>query len=119
MRELGTLPNADSARRLADYLRGQSIETRLDESPEGCVLWVLDEDRLPQARKELEQYLSNPSDPRYLLTAQQQAPPPPPVKNEARRVRRRGPRTEGPVVPANECRITWLLILLSVLATVL
>jgi len=65
MRQLAVLPNADAAQALADYLQTQRIETRLEQLPEGCVVWVFDEDRLPQARKELADFTANPSDPRF------------------------------------------------------
>jgi GlpG protein len=65
MRQLTTLANADEARRLADYLLTLKIETRLDQERGGWVVWVCDEDRLPQAQQELEGFTRNPSDPRY------------------------------------------------------
>lgn len=65
MRQLTTLPNADDARRLADYLLTLKIETRVDHQSEGWAVWVCDEDRLPQARQELEVFTRNPRDPRY------------------------------------------------------
>jgi GlpG protein len=65
MRQLTTLPNADDAQRLADYLLTLKIETRVDQEPEGWAVWVCDEDRLPQARQELEAFTQNPRDGRY------------------------------------------------------
>src|SRR5581483_6900626 len=65
MRELGTLPDGDAARRLADYLLTLQIETRLDEQPGGWVVWVCDEDRVPQARQEFAAFAHNPADPRF------------------------------------------------------
>jgi GlpG protein len=71
MRQLTTLPDADEARRLADYLLTLKIETRLEQEREGWVVWVCDEDRLPQAREELERFTRNPSDPRYAGVSRQ------------------------------------------------
>ena len=65
MRQLAALPNADAAQTLADYLQTLRIETHLERLPDGCAVWVLDEDRLPQARKALDDFTQNPADPRF------------------------------------------------------
>jgi GlpG protein len=65
MRQIATLPDGATARRLADYLLTLQIATRLDQEPEGWAVWVCDEDRVPQARAELAEFLRNPADPRY------------------------------------------------------
>jgi GlpG protein len=72
MRQLATLPNADAAQTLADHLQTLQIETRLEKLPDGAAVWVCDEDRMPQARKELADFTSNPADPRF-ATARQAA----------------------------------------------
>jgi GlpG protein len=69
MRQIVTLTDGVAARAFADYLLTLSIETRLDEEPEGWVVWVCDEDRVPQARAELEAFTRDPSDPRYRAAA--------------------------------------------------
>jgi GlpG protein len=115
MRELGTLPDADSARTLADFLQGRSIETRLDESPQGWVLWVLDEDKLAQARQEYEQFLSNPSDPRY-----RQASRPSPAAPKETAPREGPPRKARPAELwrlAPQSQLTISLIVCSILVT--
>jgi GlpG protein len=65
MRQLATLPAEDQARAFADYLLTLRIETRLDPEPGGWAVWVCDEDRVAEARAELEQFTRNPADPRY------------------------------------------------------
>jgi GlpG protein len=65
MRQLATLPNADEARLFADHLLTLKIETRIDQEPNGWAIWICDEDRLAQARKELDEFTRNPADPRY------------------------------------------------------
>lgn len=65
MRQLATLP-APRAESLADYLLTLRVETRLERLPEGVVVWVCDEDRLPEARKELADFESNPEAARYV-----------------------------------------------------
>jgi GlpG protein len=69
MRQLATLPAEDQARAFADYLLTLRIETRLGPEPGGWAVWVCDEDRLAQARAELEQFTRDPSDPRYARAA--------------------------------------------------
>ncbi|HTU88820.1 MAG TPA: rhomboid family intramembrane serine protease [Gemmataceae bacterium] len=65
MRQLTTLPNAADAHALADYLLTLKIDTQLEKQPEGWAIWIRDEDHVPRARQELEEYQRNPADPRY------------------------------------------------------
>jgi GlpG protein len=83
MRQIGTLTDGDAARALADYLLTLRIETQLQREAGGWAVWVCDEDRVPQARQELEAFSRNPSDPRYAEAAR-----------AAREVRRREARAE-------------------------
>ncbi len=69
MRQLATLPSADDARALADYLLTLKIDTQLEKQPEGWAIWIRDEDHVPRARQELEEFQRNPSDPRYRTVA--------------------------------------------------
>jgi GlpG protein len=70
MRQLATLPNADAAQTLADHLETLQIETHVERLPDSCAVWVCDEDRLTQARKELADFTSNPADPRFAAARQ-------------------------------------------------
>src|ERR1700689_2201221 len=65
MRSIGTLTDGAIARRLADYLLTLKIETRLEQQPEGWLVWVCDEDRVPQAREALAEFQRNPSEARF------------------------------------------------------
>jgi GlpG protein len=65
MRQIGTVPDAHAARAFADYLMTLKIEARVDHLAQGWALWVFDEDRVQQAKAELEQFLRNPNDPRF------------------------------------------------------
>lgn len=65
MRRLGTLPDRDSAAIFRDHLYGQRIEIRVEQDGSEWVLWILDEDKLPQAQAELSQFQSHPQDPQY------------------------------------------------------
>jgi GlpG protein len=64
MRQLVTLPR-DQAHLLADHLLTLNIQTQLADEPAGVAIWVRDEDNLPRARRELETFQKNPTDPRY------------------------------------------------------
>ena len=66
MRQIGTLPDAFQARALADHLLTLRIETRIEQQPEGYAFWVCDEDRVAEARRELDAFQKNPRDARYV-----------------------------------------------------
>jgi GlpG protein len=68
MRQIATLPDED-AHRLADYLLTLDIQTQLHHEGDGTSVWVCDEDRVPQARQELENFQRNPADTRYRQAA--------------------------------------------------
>ena len=71
MREIGNVPDAHNAQRLADYLLTLGIRTRVDANPAGATLWVFDEDRRDEARREFDAFNANPAEPRYEAAAQQ------------------------------------------------
>ena len=116
MRQIGTLPDEDQARRLADYLLTLDITTRLDRTGDGSwIVWVHREDRLEQARRELEQFLRDPADPMYQGVSQ-----------AARKLRQRASREERRHLrntislsggtrfrPPERCPLTFGLIALS------
>jgi len=116
MRQIATLPDADAARTLTDYLLTLRIETRLEREPDGWALWVCDEDRVPQAREELAAFTRNPQDPRYagaghtaqaLRQQESRADEAYRRRQAALRDRFRGPRRARPP-------LTFVLIALSV-----
>lgn len=65
MRQAGTLSNRDQAERLADYLLTKGIEAKVEPEGPAWALWVRDEDHLPQARQELQEFLVDPAAQRY------------------------------------------------------
>ena len=65
MRQIGTIPKDVDAKTLADHLLALGITTRLVEQPEGWAVWVHNEDRIPEASRELEAFLQAPTDPRF------------------------------------------------------
>ena len=70
MRQIGTLPDVEAAMTLADYLLTLRIETRLEQQPDGWVVWVCDEDRVPQARQVLAEFEKDPADRRFASAVQ-------------------------------------------------
>ena len=65
MRHLASLPDEDQASRFGDYLLTLGIDNSVEEGASGWSVWVSDDDKLDEARRELEQFLANPNDPRY------------------------------------------------------
>jgi GlpG protein len=65
MRQIGTVENKEDAKRLGDYLLTLGITTRVDERPNGCLVWVHREEKVQQAKREFDEFLKDPSDARY------------------------------------------------------
>jgi GlpG protein len=65
MRQIATLPDEPLAQRFADYLLTMQIHTQLIPEGEQVGVWVRDEDKLGQAKAELEGFLKAPNDARY------------------------------------------------------
>jgi GlpG protein len=82
LRQIGTLPGEREARYLADHLLTLGVNTQLRPESGGWGVWVLDENRLPQARQEFEDYRSRPDDPRFRAAAQTAET----IRREAKRI---------------------------------
>lgn len=65
MRKLAALPHEPRVDRFRDYLYTLGIETRTERQGSELVLWILEEDRLPQAREELAAFQQNPDAPQF------------------------------------------------------
>lgn len=120
MRQAGTLSNETLARRFADYLYAQGIQTRIDPDGEAWAIWVRDEEQLPQALSALKEFQADPADPRFNASAQASAKRAEQAKREeqARRnfidMRRRWDTS-----PSGPTPLTFGLIALSVLVAIL
>jgi GlpG protein len=66
MRSIGRLADRQHADRFAAYLESQEVRTRVDTNGEQWEVWVVDEDKVAQARQQLTEFLQAPDDPRYL-----------------------------------------------------
>lgn len=120
MRQLATLPSADDARALADYLLTLKIDTQLDKQPDGWAIWIRDEDHLPRARQEWEEYQRNPADPRYKDAVSTAAGIRKQKLQEDKAYHRRQDRFYSKMGRAGVAGgITFALIAISVLVTVL
>jgi GlpG protein len=91
MRQIGTLSDAETARRLADYLATLAIETRLNAEGDGWAVWACDEDRVPQAKQVFAEFAADPKNARFRAPARRLAPSP-----EASELPRAAPRSSGP-----------------------
>ncbi len=69
MRQVATIPDEASAKRLADYLLTLDITTRIIPEKAGSGVWVHREEKVEQARAESAEFLVNPGDPKYQGTA--------------------------------------------------
>lgn len=65
MRQLGTLPSEREAQRFAAWLITQRIDAHAEQENGSWVVWVRDEDQLPEARQALTQFRERPDDPQY------------------------------------------------------
>jgi GlpG protein len=91
MRQIGSLPDAETARKLADYLATLAIETRLDAEGDGWAVWACDEDRVPQAKQVFAEFAADPKNARFRAPARRVVPLP-----EAPEEPRAAPRPAGP-----------------------
>jgi GlpG protein len=65
MRQIGTLTSEQQAGIFEDYLITRGIKSTMDQTGEGWVVWIYNEDQIEQAREELSTYLANVDDPIY------------------------------------------------------
>ena len=65
MRQIGTLPQEDSARKFTAHLLTLGIQASADAENDQWEIWVRDEDQISQAREELAQYEADPESPIY------------------------------------------------------
>ena len=67
MRLIGHIQGSDAAHLFGDYLYAQGVDNRLDRSGGSDLweIWILSEDHLDPAKVFLEQFLKDPSNPRF------------------------------------------------------
>lgn len=120
MRELTSLSDAAIAKRLADYLLTQGIKTKLMAEKHQTEVWIIDEDRVEEARGIYQEFQAAPDDPKY-QSAKTQAQQ---IRTEAkkeedqywRKIKRGSDVWSKPSPKDNP--ITWLIMLLCVGVTI-
>src|SRR6267378_1181053 len=65
MRLIGHLTEKANALTFSDFLYVQGIGNDLEPEEDGWAIWVHGEDEVPRAKELLEQFKTNPNDPRY------------------------------------------------------
>jgi GlpG protein len=65
MRQIGTLPTQSNAEKFAAYLVTRGIHASIEDEDGAWAVWVREEDRLDEARREMEEFTSNPQDGKY------------------------------------------------------
>lgn len=65
MRQVGTLPTENLARRFAAWLIAQRIEAHAEQEDASWVVWVRDEDQLTKAREAFTHFRDHPDDAKY------------------------------------------------------
>ena len=115
MRRLGQTDDPKAAARLGDYLLARGVRTQTD----GDTMWVLDEDRVEEARAEFAAFEAEPDAPKYAAASQAAAE----IREQElkaeieRRKLRMKTRTRYDRPQIARCGQTLLLIGLSILAT--
>lgn len=85
MRQIGTVAGEQDVKRFADHLLTRGIKTQLEHGEQGWAVWVFDEDRVADARRELAEFQQNPADARYAAsTAEADAIRTETIRREAR-----------------------------------
>jgi GlpG protein len=69
MRRIGTLNSEKEARAFSDYLFTLKLDTQVSGHDSAWDVWLLDEDRLDEGRRELELFRTTPHDPKYTSAA--------------------------------------------------
>lgn len=66
MRAIAHLPTEETARVFGDYLYVHGIENQVEhDTADGWTVWIVEEDKMEAARTLLEEFLRNPTDPRF------------------------------------------------------
>jgi GlpG protein len=69
MRLIGTLADQHDAATFVDYLLTLDVSARAERSGEQWELWILDEDRIGEAKQALTEFTANRGDPKYRAAA--------------------------------------------------
>ena len=117
MRKIGELPSGLDSAVFADYLRGEGIHSSLDDSESGVAVWIHDEDRLDFAREQLQAFVANPREERFIAGARKGREVIREKFAELKSARKRVIRVQETwtIPTVDRCPITFGLIAISVL----
>src|SRR4051812_43432326 len=65
MRHIGSIQDGEVATRFGDYLTAAGVGNEVEQGSSGFSIWVHDDDHVERATRELGEFLSDPSAPRY------------------------------------------------------
>lgn len=71
MRQAGVIANEADARRFVDYLLTLQIEAKAEPTGDQFAIWIREEADLARGKQELQAFLQNPADARYVDVAKQ------------------------------------------------
>jgi GlpG protein len=118
LRQIGTIADENQARLFSDYLLTLGITTRVDKAADGSVIWVHREEKVDQAKAELQAFRGDPTGAKYRVGSSAKA-----VRREMERKEREhrrntiDVRSQWTYRPLRRCRVTYLLLGTSVLLT--
>ncbi len=121
MRLIGTIAQEDQARRLADYLLTIDLPTEVRPAANGWGLWIVHEDRLDRGRQELDAFLADPDDSRYMAAVRTARDRRREAEELEREHKRKTVDLRGrlDVVSPRRCPVVHILIAISVVAAIL
>lgn len=65
MRQIGQLPDAAQARRFGDHLTARRIRHEIEPDEPVWLIWIHDDEQVPDAREELARFVANPNAPEF------------------------------------------------------
>jgi GlpG protein len=121
MRQIGTLPDEQQARRFQDYLLARGMKSMVEADDEAWLVWIHDEDQVEPAREELAQFTADPEGETYIAAAEaaKHLRKVEAKRNEQAKKRSVDVRQQWRRPLASRCRVTYGLIYISVIVTVL
>ena len=103
MRCVADFDTENHALKFWGFLKQKGIDSSLEkgdgESNVSCQIWVLDEDQLSLAFSYLNEFKSNPDDPKFSTASKKDKMKKPPLRNEASRNSTCGKNGKRPIVP--------------------
>jgi rhomboid protease GlpG len=71
MRQAGTIATEAEAARFADYLFAHGVAAKVEPDGNGWAVWVRDEEQVARATEELNQFVANPTNEKYVVAGQE------------------------------------------------